>query len=240
MPLPNALIYSYELCMRSAVAQISSWIITALLVCGFQAAVFAEEKSAELVESKRRENKLRIVFLGDSITAGYGLQKSEAYPALIASLAKEKGLVWDCVNAGLSGDTTAGGVRRVRLLSRKPLDVMVVALGGNDGLRGIPPAATRKNIVSIVGAIRKAQPKVKVLLVGIEVPENMGEAYKKEFLKTFSDTAKELKVDFYPNLIDGIAGDPKFNQQDVIHPNVAGQKVIAGKVFEKLGKVLEK
>ncbi len=186
-------------------------------------------------EDGEKANKPRIVFLGDSITAGYGLEKSEAYPALIENLAKDKDLHWDCVNAGLSGDTTSGGVRRVKLLVRRPLDLIVIALGGNDGLRGVAPATTQKNLFTIIETVQKTHPKASIILAGIDVPENMGEAYKKSFLATFKTVANKKEIIFYHNLIAGIAGDSKFNQEDMIHPNIDGQKVIA----EQLLKVIQ-
>lgn len=176
----------------------------------------------------------RIVFLGDSITAGFGLEKSAAYPALIQDLAKQQGLQWKCINAGLSGDTTNGGARRVKLLVKRPLDLIIIALGGNDGLRGIAPAVTKKNLSAIIATIQKQQPKAKIILAGIEVPANMGADYKKKFLATFTEVAHKTKVNFYPSLIEGISGDPKLNLPDMIHPSQEGQKVIATKLFKQI------
>ncbi len=185
-------------------------------------------------------NKRRIIFLGDSITAGYGLDKSTAYPALIQELAKQQDLQWKCINAGLSGDTTNGGVRRVKLLVKRPLDLIIIALGGNDGLRGIAPAVTQKNLLSIIATIQEKQPKAKIILAGIEVPANMGADYKKKFLATFTQVAQKTKVTLYPSLIEGISGDPKLNLPDMIHPNQQGQKVIATKLFEQIQPPLAK
>jgi len=191
-------------------------------------------------EEEAKANKPRIVFLGDSITAGFGLEKSEAYPGLIANIAKKNDRHWDCVNAGLSGDTTSGGVRRAKLLVRRPVDLIVVALGGNDGLRGISPATTQKNLITIIETVQKAHPKAAIILAGIDVPANMGETYKKSFLATFKTVAEKKKVIFYPNLIAGIVGDPKFNQEDMIHPNKEGQKVIAEQLFKIIQTTLSK
>lgn len=181
----------------------------------------------------------RVVVLGDSITSGYGLEKVEAWPGLVEGLAKADGKDWDVVNAGLSGDTTSGGLRRVKVLVRKEMDVLVIALGGNDGLRGVLPAASKKNLVEIVRAARKAHPEVKILLAGMRMPDNMGEAYRAEFRKIFVEVAKEEKVALMPLLIEGIAGKLEFNQADLIHPNVEGQKVIAEGVYGELKKLLE-
>lgn len=194
-------------------------------------------------EAGVKANKQRIVFLGDSITAGYGLEKSEAYPALIEELALENDLHWDSVNAGLSGDTTSGGVRRVRLLVKRPFDLIVIALGGNDGLRGVAPAATQKNLITIIETVQRAQPKAVIILAGIDVPGNMGGAYKKSFLASFKTVAEKKEVIFYPSIIAGIAGNAEFNQEDRIHPNEDGQKVVAGRLFRviegALGKTAE-
>ena len=216
-------------------SQIASLRILILsLICMAQPALAQDEKDIQKASS------CKIVFLGDSITAGLGLEKSETYPHFIAQLAKEKGLDWKCVNAGLSGDTTNGGVRRMKLLVKRPLDLIIVALGGNDGLRGISPEVTQKNLETIIKTIQDAQPKAHILLAGIEVPDNMGSAYKEKFLATFKEVAKTTEVSFYPSLIKGISGDPKFNQNDMIHPNQAGQKVIATNLFKIILPLLKK
>jgi acyl-CoA thioesterase-1 len=222
--------------MVSAFLQIASRIIFLSLFSLLSiSAVQAQEKVAdEKTDHNQRIDNRRIVFLGDSITAGFGLEKSTAYPALIQELAKEEDLQWKCINAGLSGDTTTGGVRRVKLLVKRPLDLIIIALGGNDGLRGIPPATTQKNLLDIIGTIQKEQPKSKIILAGIEVPANMGADYKEKFLATFEEVAQKTEVSFYPSLIEGISGDPKLNQPDMIHPNQAGQKVIATKLFKEI------
>ncbi|MEJ6572129.1 MAG: GDSL-type esterase/lipase family protein, partial [Akkermansiaceae bacterium] len=116
----------------------------------------------------------RIVFIGDSITAGYGLKKEQAYPKLIESLAMAKKIQVTIVNAGLSGDTTSGGLRRLRILIKKPADVFVIALGGNDGLRGLPPKVSGANLSAMVDLIQKQQPSAKILLIGMQMPQNMG------------------------------------------------------------------
>jgi acyl-CoA thioesterase I len=185
-------------------------------------------------------SKRRIVFLGDSITAGFGLDKSSAYPALIQELAKQEGLKWDCINAGLSGDTTTGGVRRVKLLVKRPLDLIIIALGGNDGLRGIAPEVTQQNLLEIIETVKKNQPNAKIILAGIEVPANMGADYKEKFLATFKEIAQKTEVSFYPSLIEGISGDLKLNQPDLIHPNQEGQKVIATKLFKQIQTTFKK
>jgi len=224
--------------MVSAFLQIASRIIyLSLFSLMSLSAVQAHEKDEpEPKITADDQTKRRIVFLGDSITAGFGLEKSTAYPALIQDLAKQQGLQWKCINAGLSGDTTNGGVRRVKLLVKRPrnVDLIIIALGGNDGLRGIAPAVTQKNLLAIVATIQKEQPKAKIILAGIEVPANMGADYKEKFLATFTEVAQKTKVSFYPSLIEGISGATKLNQPDMIHPNQEGQKVIATKLFKQI------
>jgi len=211
--------------MRIPLSQTAS---LAILVLSFLGLFIAPLEASEATRNPR------IIFLGDSITAGFGLERSEAYPAVIAELAQEKKLEWNVVNAGLSGDTTNGGVRRVKLLTKKPFDLIVVALGGNDGLRGIEPAVTKKNLLTIIDTARKAQPNVPLLLVGIDVPENMGENYTQKFLNSFEAVAKERKIAFSKNLLEGIAGDSQYNQEDMIHPNAEGQRVIATRLFKRI------
>lgn len=181
----------------------------------------------------------RVVVLGDSISAGYGLGKKAAWPAVMEGLAEADGRNWDVVNAGLSGDTTAGGVRRVKVLVRKPMDVLVVALGGNDGLRGVLPAASKKNLLEIVRVAREAHPEVKILLAGMRMPDNMGEDYRAKFRGMFAEVAAEEKLVLLPLLIEGVAGELEFNQPDLIHPNAKGQRVIAGNVYDEVVKLLD-
>ena len=218
--------------MISAFSQIASRIISLICFCLIS---FGTDQAHGKDEPTTEDNsKRRIVFLGDSITAGFGLEKSAAYPPLIQELAKQQGLQWECINAGLSGDTTTGGVRRVKLRVKRPLDLIVIALGGNDGLRGIAPAATQKNLLEIIETIQKKQPDATIILAGIEVPANMGADYKEKFLATFKEVARKTKASFYPSLIEGITGDPKMNLPDMIHPNEEGQKIIATKLFKKI------
>jgi acyl-CoA thioesterase-1 len=181
---------------------------------------------------------LSVVFLGDSITAGYGLKKKEAYPSVLASLADKDGTPLKVINAGLSGDTTSGGLRRIKVLARKPIDVLVIALGGNDGLRGISPSVSRANLEAIIDLARKARPGVRVLLAGMEMPGNMGEKYTEEFASIYGEVAKEKSVSLLPFLIEGVAKDKTLNQADQIHPNAEGQKKIALHVYGALKKLL--
>ncbi len=181
----------------------------------------------------------RVVFLGDSITAGYGLKKEEAYPALIQKLAQADGHNIQIINAGLSGDTTSGGLRRIHVLARKPMDLLVIALGGNDGLRGIPPKASQTNLESIVDVVQEKHPETKIVIAGMQMPDNMGKDYTNAFQKIFSSVAEEKKIHHLEFLLDGVAADKSLNLPDGIHPNVKGQAVVARHVYKALTPLLK-
>ncbi|MFH0944719.1 MAG: arylesterase [Planctomycetota bacterium] len=176
-----------------------------------------------------------VLFLGDSLTFGYGLSPDESYPSVIERKIEEAGLAYQVVNAGVSGDTTAGGLRRLDWLLRREPSVMVLALGANDGLRGIPVETTRSNLKAIVEAARKRFPDVRILLAGMQAPPNMGQQFTDAFRQIFPELAEELDLSLIPFLLEGVAGDPELNLPDGIHPNPDGQKIVA----ENVWKVLE-
>jgi acyl-CoA thioesterase I len=179
-----------------------------------------------------------VVFLGDSITAGYGLDPEEAYPAVLAEKMRAAGLTFDVVNAGLSGDTTAAGLRRTAWVLRRPIAVFVLALGGNDGLRGIPPDETERNLQAIIDAVRQAQPGARIVLTGMQSPPNMGPDFTTAFRALFPRLAEKNAVPFVPFLLEGVAGIPEMNQADGIHPTAEGQRLIAGLVWPVLEPVV--
>jgi acyl-CoA thioesterase-1 len=179
-------------------------------------------------------NGQRIVFLGDSLTAGYGLDPAFAYPALVERTAGERGLSVTVVNAGLSGDTSAGGRRRVDWILREPADILFVALGGNDALRGLPPKETRANLLSIILRARERVPGIRVILAGMLAPPNMGETYQREFAAVYAEVAEQVGVELMPFLLDEVAGRPELNLPDAIHPNANGQEIIARNVWKVL------
>jgi acyl-CoA thioesterase-1 len=177
-----------------------------------------------------------VVFLGDSLTAGLGLPVDQAYPALVASELARKGRPIRAVNAGVSGDTTAGGLRRAEwVLSQRP-DVVVLALGANDGLRGLPLEETERNLRGIVAKARSAG--ARVLLCGILVPTSYGPEYQGAFGRLFPRVAKEERLPFLPFLLEGVAGRKELNLEDGIHPNAEGQKIVAGNVLPLLEPLL--
>jgi acyl-CoA thioesterase I len=184
--------------------------------------------------------KKTIVILGDSLAAGAGVDPSEAFPALLQKKVDKAGLDYTVVNAGVSGDTTAGGLRRIDWVLKRKVDVLVLELGGNDGLRGIPAEATRTNLQAIVDKTNKKYPTVKIIVAGMQMPPNMGEQYNKAYREIFPEIARANHADLIPFLLEGVGGNPELNQQDHIHPNVEGHKIVAETVWKVLKPVLEK
>jgi acyl-CoA thioesterase I len=177
-----------------------------------------------------------VVALGDSLTAGLGVAAEEAWPALIDARLRREGYPYRVVNAGVSGDTTAGGLRRVDWVLRSRPDVAVVALGANDGLRGLPTDAMEANLLGIVERLRTAG--VRVLVAGMQVPPNYGAAYARAFQDVFQDVARRTGAALMPFLLDGVAADPRLNLPDGIHPNAAGHRAIAEHVWPHLVALL--
>ena len=178
-----------------------------------------------------------IVCLGDSLTAGRGLDEAEAYPALVQDLARADGLTWTVVNAGVSGDTSAGGLRRLGWVLKAKPTWIVVALGGNDGLRGQPPEETRRNLDAICTQATAAG--TKVALAGMQLPANYGEEYRAAFTKLFPAIAAERALPLLPFLLDGVGGKAALNQADGIHPTAEGQRIIAAHVYAFLKPLIE-
>jgi len=179
-----------------------------------------------------------VIFLGDSLTAGLGLGEEQAYPARVAAKLAAQGKTVKVINAGVSGDTTAGGLARIDWLLRQHPDVLVVGLGGNDGLRGLPLADTEKNLRDI---IRRGQAAgVRVLLLGMQIPPNYGPDYVNGFKAMYPRLAKELNVPLVPFLLEGVGGVADLNQNDGIHPTAKGQEMVADNVVPYLSKLLGK
>jgi len=179
-----------------------------------------------------------LVVLGDSLAAGYGLDQSEAFPAHLQRKIDEARLKFQVVNAGVSGDTSAGGLRRLDWLLKRPVDVLVIELGGNDGLRGLSPSALKKNLEAIVERTRAKYPGVQIVLAGMKMPANLGE-YATQFERVYSEVAKEQSLALVPFLLDGVGGRPDLNLPDRIHPTAEGQKILAENVWKVLKPTLE-
>lgn len=182
----------------------------------------------------------RMVVLGDSLAAGYGVERGEGWPERVAARIDKAGLPFDIVNAGVSGDTTAGGLRRLDWILRQPVDVLVVELGGNDGLRGIPPNSTRSNLVAIIRRTRARWPSSTVVIAGMQMPPSMGAEHAETFRKVFPDVAREEKAELIPHLLEGVGGVPELNQDDLIHPTPAGHELVASNVWVTLEPVLRR
>ncbi len=181
-----------------------------------------------------------LLILGDSLAAGYGVDPSEGFPALIQKKVEQAGLPFLVVNGGVSGDTTAGGVRRLDWLLRRPVDVLLVELGGNDGLRGLPVEATRSNLTSIITRTRSKYPEVEVVVAGMQMPPNLGEDYTTRFQAIFPEVAREQKATLMPFLLEGVGGVPELNLPDLIHPTAQGHAIIASNLWLVLEPVLKR
>ena len=185
-----------------------------------------------------RANVPRIIFLGDSLTAGLGLDIQDNFPSLIQARLEEKGREFEVVNAGVSGDTSAGGLRRLEwaMADGNPR-ILVVALGGNDGLRGLPPEQLEANLAAI---IERGQARgLTVILAGMEAPPNFGADYTARFRGVYPALAQRYRIPLIPFLLEGVAGDPAFNQSDGIHPNQRGAQVVADLVWRTLEPALD-
>lgn len=179
-----------------------------------------------------------VVVLGDSLAAGYGVEPTEAYPALLQEKIKSAGLNFTVVNAGVSGDTSADGLNRINWLLRRPVDLLILELGGNDGLRGIPPASTATNLQAIIDRVKEKYPRAQIVVAGMEMPPNMGETYVTAFRNIFPSLAKDNHAALVPFLLEGVGGKPELNQPDHIHPTAEGHRIVAENVWKVLKPIL--
>jgi acyl-CoA thioesterase-1 len=180
-----------------------------------------------------------IVVLGDSLTAGYGLDRAQAYPALLQQRINAEGWNFTVVNAGQSGDTTADGLRRLDWLLQRRIHVLILALGGNDGLRGIEPSATKTNLQAMIDHAKLKYPDIRIVLAGMAMAPNMGKDYVSRFQAIYPDLAKQNQLPLVPFLLEGVGGRPESNQDDMIHPTAEGQKVVADNVWRVLQPLLQ-
>lgn len=182
----------------------------------------------------------RILFFGDSITAGHGIDKEKAFPALIQQKIDSLGWNFKSVNAGLSGETSAGGVRRIDWMLRQPVSVFVLELGGNDALRGIDLNSTQKNLQKIIDKVKAKYPDARIVVAGMQVPPNLGPRYTEQFKKIYPKLAKKNNAKLIPFLLEGVGKNSRLMQSDGIHPNAKGHKMVAENVWDILKPILQK
>ena len=191
-------------------------------------------------EAKKPEKGKTILFFGNSLTAGYGVEEGQGFAEIIGEKLDSLGYDYRVINAGISGETTSSGLRRVDwVMSKQDVDVFVLELGANDGLRGIPTTVTRSNLYEIIEKVREAQPDVEIVLAGMMVPPNMGQQYSREFKSVFPDVADTANVALIPFLLQDVGGIDSLNQDDGIHPNPKGHRILAKNTWVVLKDVLE-
>lgn len=188
--------------------------------------------------SEDSDKERTILFFGDSLTAGYGVDYDQSYPLVLQEMLEKEGLNWKVIPSGVSGETTAGGLRRVDWVLRKPVDVFVLALGGNDGLRGIDLTDTKRNLISIAERVKEKHPDTRIVIAGMKMPPNLGKRYANEFESLYPSAAESLEAILVPFLLEGVGGDPDLNQSDGIHPNPEGHRRIAQHLYDSLLPIL--
>lgn len=180
-----------------------------------------------------------VVFFGTSLTAGPGLEPEQAYPAQVEKLAAKAGTPIKAINAGLSGETTAGAVRRIDWVLKNPADVVVIETGANDALRGLDPDSARSNIESVVASVKTKQPGAKIALVQMEAPPNFGSPYIRRFHAIYGEIARRENVILLPFLLNNVAGVSRYNQADGVHPNAEGAKIVAENVWKSIAPLIK-
>ncbi|MDT0649183.1 arylesterase [Autumnicola edwardsiae] len=224
--------------MRNLMLICSMFFFLSFISCGDAAQKEKENEVEEEISSEKiatvEDETKTILFFGNSLTAGMGLDPNEAFPALIQEKIDSLDLNYEVINAGLSGETTAGGRNRIDWVLNQNVDVFILELGANDGLRGVPLEETRRNLQAIIDIVRKENPDIKIILAGMQIPPNLGQEYAAEFRNIFPELAEENNVALIPFLLEDVAGNPELNQQDGIHPTAEGQKILAQNVWEVL------
>ena len=187
--------------------------------------------------SAQEQNK-NILFFGNSLTAGYGLDPQQAFPNLIQLKIDDLNATYTVINAGLSGETSAGGLSRIEWVMNRRIEVFILELGANDGLRGLPLESTRENLQGIIDKVKQKYPGVKIVLAGMMVPPNMGETYSNEFVKIYPELSTKNNATLIPFLLDGVAGNTDLNLPDGIHPNIEGHKIVSDTVWSVIKPLL--
>ncbi len=186
----------------------------------------------------RAPRRPTVVFFGTSLTAGPGLEPEQTYPAIVARLADSAGTPVNAVNAGLSGETTAGAVRRIEWVLRNPADLVVIETGANDALRGLDPDSARSNIERVVASVKRVQPHARIALIQMEAPPNIGNAYTRRFHAIYPEVAKRERLFLMPFLLQNVAGVSALNQPDGIHPTPAGARIVAANVWKSIAPLV--
>lgn len=203
-----------------------------LSACGGKSTSDNSQQDTSKNETAAASNKKSIIFFGDSLTAGYGLEDpDQAFPGVIQHRLDSLKMPYNVINAGVSGETTAGGLSRIDWVLKQKVSVFILELGANDGLRGIPTDETSKNLQAIIDKVKAKYPDAKIILAGMQVPPSMGADYANSFKAVFPTLAQKNKIDLIPFLLDNVAGIPKLNQKDGIHPTAEGAKIVAGNVW---------
>jgi acyl-CoA thioesterase-1 len=210
-------------------------LVAVVNACGNKHSAANDQQTADSTATIAASNKRSILFFGDSLTAGYGLDDpSDAFPGVIQRKIDSLKLPYTVVNAGVSGETTAGGLGRIDWILKQKVDVFVLELGANDGLRGIPVEETAQNLQAITDKVKAKYPKAKLVLIGMQVPPSMGADYVTGFKDVFPKIAGKNKMALVPFLLANVGGNPKLNQADGIHPTAEGAKIAAGNVWKVL------
>jgi acyl-CoA thioesterase-1 len=198
-----------------------------------------DAKDTVAAAARKPAAKKIIVFFGNSLTAGYGLDDPAlAFSGLIQKRIDSLGLDYKVVNAGVSGETTSGGNSRIDWLLKQPMDIFVLELGGNDGLRGIPVSETRKNLQSILDKVKAKYPRAQLVLAGMQIPPNMGKQYASDFKAVYKDLADKNNIKLIPFLLEGVGGESRLNQADGIHPTAEGHRILAENVWQIIKDLL--
>ncbi|NND71539.1 MAG: arylesterase [Rhodothermales bacterium] len=196
------------------------------------------ENGSSASDSKDASDEIVIVFLGDSITAGYGIAREDAFPARVEQELLSAGYPVRVREAGVSGETTAGGLRRIDWILNQHVDILVIELGGNDGLRGIPVDEVERNLRAMIDRARKSNPAIKIIVAGMQVPPNMGQSYSQAFGDVFARVATDEGTELIPFILQGVGGNPQLNQADGIHPTEEGHEIISETVLDALTPVV--
>ena len=228
----------FYICNMKKCSFIIPVVITLLFSCTDNETTVDSNKNNSGKDSVTVVKKKTIVVFGNSLTAGYGLTPSEAFPAIIQKKIDSLGLPYQVINAGVSGETSSGGNTRIDWILREPVDIFILELGANDGLRGILLSETKKNLQSIIDKVKAKNPAAKLILAGMQIPPNMGQSYATEFRDIFTDLASKNEMTLIPFLLEGVGGETNLNQEDGIHPTAEGHHIVAQNVWRHLKELL--